>query len=822
MADMPENNVDSTGQRNAPTPDTPVERPVSPPQPNSSSMPGVPRSRIPKVNRFRSFGDQTPKQRPGATPPPPGGAGTGNPDGIEDTKTPSSTTKRHLESNAKRLDITNVLLTKIMHLTEQIVLIMETDLKAATSNKLNDLRAKQQSEGMAHLKVVHANDRGKEEESTPKAPGLLGMLDVSIWTVLGNTLKALVIPFLIGFGLELMKHTDAIKKAKEFVTMLFEKMHKFADWLGDLTTKLTGSKGLGDAIKKLPELLLPYAALKMFAPRLMHLIEAPFKFVAKKIVGSISKFVLKPFAKAGKEAEGIFSKFVKGFKSFGKMFTEGEGIIGKFSKVFRVLGRLTGVINLLIAVGEGIKDFVVTLTSGKGIAEALRKGAVGVIDGLVGSWVKIIQDVLSGILKMFGADKLAAIVDKFDFKKWVGNITQKIGHAIAVFVEKLVNKFKEFTDGGFLSMLGKMMMTIPNAIFDMIKSLTGFDMKAYLIKLIDMLPAPAATVVKKLMGLYSSSTDPSKAAPNTNQEPVTRDRKMALLAEIKKEGKVSEAARRLLIDYNMANGNSKEQAEKLTAIDIKQTLAKPTPVPKSSAKAASGNASSAGSGSLTAALSTNRSTAAAIAAGESKSYDDWYKGGSNGIPTGIIKDPPKPLTSMTIGEVLDWQQQNLNREHAAGVGSNASSAAGKYQFVRTTLKDLYKKADLKLSDKFSQENQDKLLNALIGADVARYKEGKESREQLQSFLGHQFESLQRSSSRMDSVMGTIDRSGEKLASASEKNAITKTTASVASAAPNVTAVQGGNRVVTNQNFKLDNQSASTPVVFAPHVLAGAA
>lgn len=67
--------------------------------------------------------------------------------------------------------------------------------------------------------------------------------------------------------------------------------------------------------------------------------------------------------------------------------------------------------------------------------------------------------------------------------------------------------------------------------------------------------------------------------------------------------------------------------------------------------------------------------------------------------------PPKALTEMTIGEVLDWQD---SIDHLY-----MSEAAGAYQMLEDTLRDIYAPAGLKLDDKFSIANQDRLAVHLL-------------------------------------------------------------------------------------------------------------
>lgn len=83
------------------------------------------------------------------------------------------------------------------------------------------------------------------------------------------------------------------------------------------------------------------------------------------------------------------------------------------------------------------------------------------------------------------------------------------------------------------------------------------------------------------------------------------------------------------------------------------------------------------------------------------------RGDYNIVWSGIRSNhkPKKPLVTMTIGEVLDWQD-SIDPHYM-------SEAAGKFQILEDTLRGLYREADLTLSDKFNEKNQDRLAVALL-------------------------------------------------------------------------------------------------------------
>ena len=68
--------------------------------------------------------------------------------------------------------------------------------------------------------------------------------------------------------------------------------------------------------------------------------------------------------------------------------------------------------------------------------------------------------------------------------------------------------------------------------------------------------------------------------------------------------------------------------------------------------------------------------------------------------------PPRPLTRMTLGEVLDWQ----SRVRAAGA---PSTAAGGYQVIRATLERLVRTHGLDRGARFDAAMQDRIAQLLV-------------------------------------------------------------------------------------------------------------
>ena len=125
---------------------------------------------------------------------------------------------------------------------------------------------------------------------------------------------------------------------------------------------------------------------------------------------------------------------------------------------------------------------------------------------------------------------------------------------------------------------------------------------------------------------------------------------------------------------------------------------------------------------------------------ESEGYDDI---------SGLVSQsryPTKPLTQMTIQEVLDWQE-SIDR-------FQLSEASGRYQIMEDTLRGynndnsagpgnpLYTKAGLSASDLFSPINQDKMaIELLRGRGLDRYLDGSMTRETFANNLASEWASL---------------------------------------------------------------------------------
>lgn len=77
-----------------------------------------------------------------------------------------------------------------------------------------------------------------------------------------------------------------------------------------------------------------------------------------------------------------------------------------------------------------------------------------------------------------------------------------------------------------------------------------------------------------------------------------------------------------------------------------------------------------------------------------------------------IYPPNKPITSMTVDEVLGWQAEAIRRHKTKFLSRQGYSAVGRYQIIRSTLQNLLD-PDWKMSDLFDAETQDLLAMQLL-------------------------------------------------------------------------------------------------------------
>lgn len=112
------------------------------------------------------------------------------------------------------------------------------------------------------------------------------------------------------------------------------------------------------------------------------------------------------------------------------------------------------------------------------------------------------------------------------------------------------------------------------------------------------------------------------------------------------------------------------------------------------------------------------------------------RGNYNIVWGGIKKQhrPPKPLTTLTVGEVLAWQD-SIDPFYM-------SEALGRYQIMEDTLRGMYRSAGVSLDDLFNENTQDRLgLHLLRRRGLDDYLEGKISTEKFAQAISKEWASM---------------------------------------------------------------------------------
>lgn len=97
--------------------------------------------------------------------------------------------------------------------------------------------------------------------------------------------------------------------------------------------------------------------------------------------------------------------------------------------------------------------------------------------------------------------------------------------------------------------------------------------------------------------------------------------------------------------------------------------------------------------------------------------------------------PSRPITSMTVSQVMDWQRASI----AAG---SVSSAAGRYQIIYKTLRGLVSSGVLRAGELFNASAQDRAAHALMkGRGLDSYQSGTMSAETFANNLAKEWAGL---------------------------------------------------------------------------------
>lgn len=114
----------------------------------------------------------------------------------------------------------------------------------------------------------------------------------------------------------------------------------------------------------------------------------------------------------------------------------------------------------------------------------------------------------------------------------------------------------------------------------------------------------------------------------------------------------------------------------------------------------------------------------------------------------------RDLTSMSLKDILDTQGEILSHPE----NDLNSSAVGKYQIVRKTLRGLIDTMGLSLDDKFTPELQDRMaLQLLEGRGLSKWRSGELSDQDFLKGLGDEWQSFAKGKASRSAIISALNR-----------------------------------------------------------------
>ena len=156
----------------------------------------------------------------------------------------------------------------------------------------------------------------------------------------------------------------------------------------------------------------------------------------------------------------FIGKFLKQFSIFTGGFKLTPNLIKIFRGSGRTIGRLIpglnlvfGIIDALVGAFKGFKRY-----SGKGFfaqTVGIIIGAIsGLAEGFIGNFLNLVKDLSSWLLRKFGLDSAADVLDSFDFKEIINKFFFSFADNLIATFDRIVQDFKNLSTGAALYNLG--------------------------------------------------------------------------------------------------------------------------------------------------------------------------------------------------------------------------------------------------------------------------------------------------------------------------------------------------------------------------------
>ncbi len=308
----------------------------------------------------------------------------------------------------------------------------------------------------------------------------------------------------MGVNTDILKLPQQLKSIKSMAT--------FAKGIGTI-----GTLGFGPRIVKDIKLVLDQFGgnfMKMFTKNIGNPLNARFVKIADDIkagpLGGIAKSlstnVFQPMrnffsvGKGGGPFKGIISLFddakvallrvVKPIKGFftgmtgaGGLFNAVDGPLASILKPIKAIGKTIGKLflplTIILGIFDGVSGFMKEYEETGSIVDGIRGAVVGIVDGFIGTFVRLITDLVGMALSFLGLDNLGSFVMEFGekitgfFSDAVGGIVDIITGIFTLDFDRILGGF-----GSLFSGVGNFFLTVLTAPINMavnfIKDIFGF------------------------------------------------------------------------------------------------------------------------------------------------------------------------------------------------------------------------------------------------------------------------------------------------------------------------------------------------------------
>ena len=227
-------------------------------------------------------------------------------------------------------------------------------------------------------------------------------------------------------------------------------------------------------------------------------------------------FIVNSFKNAFGRIAGVFRPIIATVRG---LFAAGTGtavmaidnILGPLKTVGRFLSKLFLPITLILGVIDGITGFMEEYEETGSVVDGIRGAVEGIVDGFIGTFVRLITDLLDMALSYLGLEQLGSFIGEFgekitaDFKAAVGGIVDVITGIFTLDWERIKGGF-----GTLFSSTGSFFLSVLTAPIDMavnfIRDIFGFGGADANFSLIEYVTGMATKAWDFIKGIFSFDT----------------------------------------------------------------------------------------------------------------------------------------------------------------------------------------------------------------------------------------------------------------------------------------------------------------------------